>query len=76
MNFDELYKLQEDIRRKRRERCFPIVNRGTLWYRRLTNLQLGELNEWYQKWLDATKTLIVPDDLPWVNGTLADEEEL
>ena len=75
MNFDERIKLENDIREERFKRCFPIINRGNLWYKRLTNEQYGELDEWYQKWLDATKTLIVPDDLPWINDKLKEPEE-
>lgn len=76
MTFDELYDLKNKIRKLREIKCFPIVNRGKLWYERLTNVQYGELREWYQKWLDATETLVTPDDLPWFDKKLLDEEEL
>ena len=74
MTFDERYRLQERIRKLRKEKCFPIVNRGKLWYERLSDKEIGELNEWYQKWLDATETLIAPDDLSWFNKKLVEEE--
>ena len=76
MTFDERYELRERIREVRKTKCFPIINRGKLWYDRLTNEQYGELREWYQKWLDATETLVVPDDLPWLENKLKDEEEI
>ena len=76
MTFDEKYKLKQRIRILRARRCFPIINRGKLWYERLTNVQQGELREWYQKWLDATETLVVPDDLPWFNKKLLDDEDI
>ena len=53
--------------RKRRERiCFPIINRGQLWYSRLTDEQRSELNAWYTAWLNVTETLDVPDKLAWL----------
>ena len=76
MTFDERYILREKIRNKRELVCFPIINRGKLWYERLTNIQQGELREWYQKWLDATDTLVVPDDLPRINNKLSNEEDM
>lgn len=76
MTFDERNKLKEKIRKKREIICFPIINRGKLWYERLSNTQQGELREWYQKWLDAPETLVTPDDLYWFNNKLAKEDEL
>ena len=50
----------KDMFRVLRERdCFPIINRGQLWYQTLTEDQLIELNKWYKDWLDVTKTLAV-----------------
>lgn len=67
--------LLENLRNERKERCFKVINRGKLWYERLTNEQIGELREWYQAWLDVTKTLVMPEEPLWLNSTLKDEEE-
>lgn len=55
------------LRSRRTSECFSIVNRGQLWYDRLTEAQINELNSWYQRWLDVTDTLIVPDKPEWIN---------
>lgn len=67
--------LVESLRKKREEYCFSVINRGKLWYERLNNEQIGELREWYQKWLDVTKTLIIPKAPSWLNKKLDNEEE-
>lgn len=59
--------LVEDLRFLREQECFPIINRGTLWYERLTTEQKEELNIWYQAWLDVTETKIIPDKPIWLN---------
>ena len=51
----------EHIRRRRSLECFPIINRGRLWYDHLTEEQVDALREWYQEWLDATETLNTPE---------------
>ena len=56
----------EELRRRREIECFPIVNRGNLWYDRLTEDQINELKEWYHAWLDVTDTLIVPEIPGWI----------
>ena len=54
--------------RKRREvECFPIINRGQLWYDTLSAAQLAELKTWYQSWLDGTNTLAIPEKPAWLN---------
>ena len=58
-------KLQE-LRGKRASECFPIINRGQLWYNTLTEKQLKELNKWYQEWLDVTDTLKEPEKPEWL----------
>ncbi len=55
-----------NIRANREEKCFPIINRGKLWYDTLTEAQHNELAVWYRAWLDATDTMVEPDDLDWV----------
>lgn len=52
----------KNIYRKRREReCFSIINRGAFWYNTLTEAQKQEIQTWYQAWLDAPETLVVPE---------------
>lgn len=65
---DEINKLeqQEKYRQQRERECFPIINRGTMWYELLTEEQRKELRIWYQQWLDVTDTLIVPERPVWL----------
>lgn len=56
-----------DIRRRRESECFPVINRGELWYERLTEEKRQELETWYQAWLDAPETLVIPDLPEWLN---------
>lgn len=60
-------KKQAELRKKRIYQCFQIINRGKLWYERLTKEQLKELSEWYQKWLDVTVTLQEPTKPNWLD---------
>lgn len=54
------------LRRQRESECFPIINRGALWYELRTEEEKNELREWYQKWLDVTETLVVPEKPNWL----------
>lgn len=54
------------LRSQREAECFPIVNRGQLWYDTLTEEQRAELKEWYSAWLDVTDTLQVPAKPSWL----------
>ena len=45
----------QDLRSLRSEECFPIVNRGQVWYDTLTQQQKYELSVWYNAWLDITE---------------------
>lgn len=56
----------EEIRSKRRTECFPYINRGYLWADKLTSDQKEELSIWYQAWLDAPSTLIIPERPLWL----------
>ena len=67
---------KRDLRQLRAEICFSVINRGKLWYERLTSEQIGELKQWYQAWLDVTKTNIIPQTPNWLNNTLEEEEEI
>lgn len=58
--------LMEDLRQKREKSCFPYVNRGQLWYSRLSDAQKTELNTWYQAWLDVTETKVIPNKPEWL----------
>lgn len=63
---------KNEIRYNREQKCFPVINRGRLWYNKLTDEQLQELDEWYEAWLVAPDTMIEPDDLAWVNANMGD----
>lgn len=56
----------ERLRIQRATECFPIVNRGQLWYEMLTDAQKSELSAWYNAWLDVTETLVVPTKPSWL----------
>lgn len=55
------------LRSQRAKVCYPIINRGELWYSRLTVDQKEELNTWYQAWLDVTDTRVSPYMPTWLN---------
>ena len=46
--------------------CFPIINRGQLWYNNLTDEQQEELSKWYNEWLNVTTTLVMPETPDWL----------
>lgn len=46
--------------------CFPVINRGQLWYNKLTDEQKEELAKWYNDWLNVTETLIEPKTPEWL----------
>lgn len=54
------------VRRKRENDCFPIINRGQLWYDTLSEQQKTELRNWYQQWLDVTTTFVIPTKPEWL----------
>lgn len=62
------------LRGLREKECFPVINRGKLWYNLLTNEQIAELNDWYIKWLNVTDTLEIPSKPEWLNNKLNVEE--
>lgn len=65
-----------ELRSRRAEECFPIVNRGKLWYNCLTSEQLTELNDWYFAWLNVTETKVIPIRPAWLDNKLEREEEI
>lgn len=66
--FDSMHEAEtlNGYRQQREKDCFPIINRGELWYDRLTDLQREELQLWYQAWLDVTKTQTIPVKPEWL----------
>lgn len=57
----ELHRKQSEIQEERKYRCFPVINRGQLWYDKLTIDELETVKVWYQQWLDAPNTLVIPE---------------
>lgn len=76
LNIELRKQLENKIRAKRAEICFPVINRGKLWYDNLSTEQYKELKLWYQKWLDATETLVAPNTPDWINRKLNDTEDI
>lgn len=56
----------EDLRNLRTIECFTYINRGKLWYDKLTNEQIEELDAWYLQWLDVTITKTIPNKPQWL----------
>ena len=54
------------LRSQREKACFPYVNRGEMWYSRLSAEQKEELGTWYQAWLDVTETKVAPEKPEWL----------
>ena len=65
---EEMNGITEDfkIRYRRENECFPIINRGSLWYDTLTDEQKAELSVWYHAWLDAPQTMVIPTKPTWL----------
>lgn len=55
------------LRSQREKVCFSYINRGELWYSKLTLEQKEELDTWYQAWLDVTDTKVVPETPDWLH---------
>lgn len=55
-----------NLRTQREKVCFPYINRGEMWYSRLSAEQKDELNVWYQAWLDVTSTKDIPVTPGWL----------
>lgn len=62
------------LRQERARICFPVINRGKLWYNTLTPEQTSELKNWYFKWLNAPETLKVPVTPTWINNKVIEED--
>lgn len=55
------------IRTRRESECFSIINRGTLWHDKLSTQQKSELSKWYEAWLDAPATGVIPERPTWID---------
>lgn len=73
LEYDEKQKQQNErkalcdaLRKRRDAECFSYINRGQLWYDKLTDTQRTELAAWYESWLHVTETLTVPDKPSWL----------
>ena len=58
----------EKLRARREAECFPVINRGALWYDKLTEEQRAELSAWYEAWLDAPQTGFAPSKPTWLES--------
>lgn len=58
--------LCDDLRKRRETECFSYINRGQLWYDRLSDEQKSELQVWYADWLKVTDTLTAPEKPSWL----------
>lgn len=56
----------EELRQRREQECFTIINRGKLWYNKLDIYEEQELRKWYNDWLDVTITLEAPEKPEWL----------
>lgn len=62
MKDDENY-----LRRRRQKACFKFLDgKSQMWYRMLSEDQTKELKQWYQAWLDVTKTKVIPETPSWI----------
>ena len=57
---------KKELRRRRQEECFPVIDRGKPWYDSLTAEQYQELVVWRQAWLDAPETGTAPERPEWL----------
>lgn len=56
------------IRERRKIECFNFVdNHSQLWWNHLSNEQKEELNKWYEAWLNAPETRVIPKKPSWIN---------
>lgn len=57
------------LRTRREEECFSIINRGEAWYSLNVNTEerKQEFNKWYQAWLNVTQTRVTPERPAWIH---------
>lgn len=65
--FKEQSKIRQ-LRHRRDEECFSVINRGALWYEKLAPEEKTELKTWYQSWLDVTETGVAPETPEWLKN--------
>lgn len=60
--------LDDEVIRTRRDiECFNVIdNRSPLWFKHLSEKQQKELDAWYEAWLVATETKIIPEKPSWL----------
>lgn len=57
----------ETIRERRQIECFNLVdNRSQLWWSHLSDERKKELNGWYEAWLKAPETKLIPEKPQWL----------
>lgn len=66
----------DELRSRRETECFAVINRGLLWYEKLTQVQKQELSEWYKAWLDAPATGTTPTAPVWLNEVAGQEKAI
>lgn len=66
LNQENKQNLLQQLRQRREMECFPVINRGQLWYNNLTDWQKESLQQWYEAWLNVTQTLQPPEYLGWL----------
>lgn len=59
---------KDEIRERRAQECFPIINRGKPWYDLWTTTQYNQIHTWYQAWLDAPATGTIPTKPTFLNN--------
>lgn len=58
---------EEIIRQRRQAECFSTIDRKSqLWWNHLTEEKKQELNKWYEAWLNATETKVIPVKPEWL----------
>ena len=68
--------VKKHLREEREKICFPIINRGKLWYDTLTFDQITELKRWSWDWLDVTDTNVIPLMPTWLKDKIVQEDEI
>ena len=71
-----LARRRDKLRARREAECFSIVDRGALWYEKLTPKKRAELTVWYEAWLDAPQTLSAPPLPSWLSAVTDNTTEL
>ena len=60
-----------NLRDRREAECFIYINRGALWYNKLSTIQQQELEVWYRAWLDVPQVYLEtkPTDIEMIIPT-------